>query len=264
MIQTKRRTPTPTNITLAGENTCKNALNGTDLTRSCYGTYQANTFSEGFRKRIEDIDGRVQPFGQPFIVILRSIELLNLLLKHNENATGRVAGLELGGEWVGKKVLLCATLICSQGIIEYLLEVGGRCGSRVGVKHNGGSEEDDVGLRVVGEDVSTASRKHKRAYNRQNIFSCSRRFEPDAGLMLEDFIRIRSLWTSTSLWRAGVHFAVHIGYVQNALDVSLYHYLINLLGAAQGQGTVDLRDLRASRASGNNGLPKIGIKRCNY
>jgi hypothetical protein len=78
---------------------------------SCRGTYQANTFSEGFRKRIEDVNGRVQPFGQPIIATLRSIKLLYLLLKHSENATRRVAGLELGGKWVGKKVLLGASLI---------------------------------------------------------------------------------------------------------------------------------------------------------
>ena len=109
----------------------------------CRGTYQTDAFSEGFRERIEHINGRVQPFCQPSIAILRSIELLGLLLKHNENTAGRVAGLELGGEWVGKKVLLCVILICSQGLIEYLLKVGGRCGSRVGVRHDGKTEDDD-------------------------------------------------------------------------------------------------------------------------
>ena len=54
------------------------------------------------------------------------MELLDLLLKHSEDATGRVAGLELRGEWVDIKVLLCTSLIRFHGIIEYLLEVGGR------------------------------------------------------------------------------------------------------------------------------------------
>lgn len=57
---------------------------------------------------------------------------------------GRVAGLELGGEWVRKKVLLCATFICFQGLVENLLEVGGRRGSIVSMKvmrHTGWSEE---------------------------------------------------------------------------------------------------------------------------
>jgi hypothetical protein len=72
---------------------------------------------------------------------LRSIELLDLLLKYNENAAWRVAGLELGGKWVGKKVLLGAPFICFQGIIEDWMEIRGRCGNRVSVRHNGGSEE---------------------------------------------------------------------------------------------------------------------------
>ena len=92
------------------------------LTSSCPGAYQAKTFSEGIRKGRENIDRRVKPFGEA----VRSVELLNLLLKHSEDAAGRVAGLELCGEWVGIKVLLCTSVIRFQGIIEYLLEVGGR------------------------------------------------------------------------------------------------------------------------------------------
>jgi hypothetical protein len=49
---------------------------------------------------------------------LRSIELLDLLLKHSEDAAGRIASLELSSEWVGKKVLLCASFMRFQGIIE--------------------------------------------------------------------------------------------------------------------------------------------------
>jgi hypothetical protein len=56
---------------------------------------------------------------------LRLIELLDLLLKDVENAAGRLAVLELGSEWVGAKVLLRASLVCFQGIIENKLEVGG-------------------------------------------------------------------------------------------------------------------------------------------
>jgi hypothetical protein len=80
--------------------------------------YQANTFSEGFREGIEHVDRGVEPFRQAVIATLRSIELLDLLLKHSKNAAGRIAGLELGSEWVGKKVLSCASFICLQGIIE--------------------------------------------------------------------------------------------------------------------------------------------------
>jgi hypothetical protein len=104
-----------------------NAINDMDPTvrSSCRGTYQTNTFSEGVGERIEDIHGGIQPFGEPFIATLRSIEILDLLLKHSENAAWGIAGLELGGEWVGKKVLFRASFICFQGIIENWLEVGG-------------------------------------------------------------------------------------------------------------------------------------------
>jgi len=55
---------------------------------------------------------------------LRLIELLNLLLKYFENAGGRVAILEVGSEWVGEEIVLCAFLVRFQGIIENKLKVG--------------------------------------------------------------------------------------------------------------------------------------------
>jgi len=56
---------------------------------------------------------------------LRLIELLDLLLKHDENAARRVAGLKLSGKRVGEKVLLCASFVRFQGIVEDQFEVGG-------------------------------------------------------------------------------------------------------------------------------------------
>ena len=53
------------------------------------------------------------------------MELLYLLLKHDENRAGRLAGLELDCEWMGKKVFLCLLFVCFQGIIENKLKVGG-------------------------------------------------------------------------------------------------------------------------------------------
>jgi hypothetical protein len=47
-----------------------------------------------------------------------------LLLKDVENAARRVAVLELGSEWVGEKIILCAVFVRFQGIIEDKLEVG--------------------------------------------------------------------------------------------------------------------------------------------
>jgi len=50
-----------------------------------------------------------------------------------------VAGLELCGEWMGEKIFLGLFFVRFQGIIEYQLEVGGRCGHRVSMGHEGGS-----------------------------------------------------------------------------------------------------------------------------
>jgi hypothetical protein len=44
---------------------------------------------------------------------------LDLLLEHDENSTRRVTCLELGGEWMGYKIILGAFLVCFQGIIEH-------------------------------------------------------------------------------------------------------------------------------------------------
>ena len=118
-------------------------LEDTILIDSCPGAYQANAFSEGFREGVEDIHRRVQPLGQPFTAILRSMKLFGLLLKHQEDAAGSVAGLKLRSERVGKKIRFCASLICFQGMIENLLKVGGRCGGcgsrvRMRLRHNSG------------------------------------------------------------------------------------------------------------------------------
>jgi hypothetical protein len=43
---------------------------------------------------------------------------MELLLKDGENGAGRVAGLELGGEWMGKKIVLRALFVRFQGIID--------------------------------------------------------------------------------------------------------------------------------------------------
>jgi hypothetical protein len=45
-------------------------------------------------------------------------------VKDSENCAGRVAFLELGSEWMGKKIILCALFVCFQGIIEDELEIG--------------------------------------------------------------------------------------------------------------------------------------------
>jgi len=68
-----------------------------------------------------------------------------LLVKDSENCAGRVAVLELGGEWMGKKIFLCALFVCFQSIVEDELKIGGRDGggsSGVRVRHKGGGSEE--------------------------------------------------------------------------------------------------------------------------
>lgn len=141
-LQTERRTPTPVKTMFAGENTCQmHLMVHISQVRVLAGAYQANAFSEGCREGVENIYHRDQPFRQMVIGILRSIGVLDLLLKHKENVVGRVAALKLGSEWVRKKVLLCVLFIFFQIITKSSLEAGRQCGSRVGVIHKDGSEK---------------------------------------------------------------------------------------------------------------------------
>jgi len=43
---------------------------------------------------------------------------LGLFLKDGDNVTGSVAGLEPGGEGMGKQIILCAFFVGVQGIID--------------------------------------------------------------------------------------------------------------------------------------------------
>jgi hypothetical protein len=46
------------------------------------------------------------------------VEFLDLLMNNSENGARRVAVLELGDKWMGKKIALCAFFVGLQGIIE--------------------------------------------------------------------------------------------------------------------------------------------------
>jgi hypothetical protein len=41
-----------------------------------------------------------------------------LLLKDGENVARRVAGLEMGSQWMGEQILLCASFVRFQRIVE--------------------------------------------------------------------------------------------------------------------------------------------------
>ena len=64
---------------------------------------------------MKDVYSRAEPLS---IVALGIIELLELLLKHGENAARRIAGLESASEWVLKEIALCALVVRFQGIVE--------------------------------------------------------------------------------------------------------------------------------------------------
>ena len=53
------------------------------------------------------------------------MELMYLLMSDGENGVERVAVLELGDKWMGKKIALCAFFVGLQGIVENQLEIGG-------------------------------------------------------------------------------------------------------------------------------------------
>jgi len=61
----------------------------------------------------------VHSWDQPLrIAALRLIELLDLLLKHSENAASRIAGFEPVSERVREKIVLRALFVSFQGIVE--------------------------------------------------------------------------------------------------------------------------------------------------
>ena len=64
---------------------------------------------------MDDVHSWVQPLR---IAALRMIELLDLLLKHGENAASRIAAFEPVGERMRENIVLCAFFVRFQGIIK--------------------------------------------------------------------------------------------------------------------------------------------------
>jgi len=46
------------------------------------------------------------------------MDTLDLVMNEGENSAGRFAVLELGNEWMGKEIIVCALFVGLQGIIE--------------------------------------------------------------------------------------------------------------------------------------------------
>ena len=108
--RTERRTPIPAKMTCAGENTYQINIR-MQISDESVSTYQANTYSKGLREGIKDIDCWVEPTCQPVVGASRLVEVLDLLLKYSKNGGRRIAGLELGGEGMREKVLLCLPFV---------------------------------------------------------------------------------------------------------------------------------------------------------
>ena len=80
---------------------------------------------------MKDVHGWVQPLQ---VAALGRIKLLDILLKHGENAAGGIAGFEPVGEWVRERIDLGTLFVRFQGIVENQSEVG-LCGSGVSARH---------------------------------------------------------------------------------------------------------------------------------
>jgi hypothetical protein len=65
-----------------------------------------------------------------------------LLSKYGKNGIGSVTGLEPGGEWMCEKIFLRTFSVGVQGSVEYKLEIGGRYGRRLSLRHECEAESD--------------------------------------------------------------------------------------------------------------------------
>ena len=110
----------PVNITVAGGNTCKYISEA--HIRSRVETYQTDATGNSGRKCVKDVHGWAQPLGQSLIATVRFVKFSNLILKDGEYGFGRVAILQLGGKWMGEKVLLRLLLVGFESSFKYSLE----------------------------------------------------------------------------------------------------------------------------------------------
>ena len=99
----------PVNITLAGENTCKNMSKAYNKGR--VETYQTDAPGNGGRKCVKNVHGWAQPLGQPLIPTVRFVKFSNLILKYGEDGSSRVAILQLGGKRMSEEVVLGLLLV---------------------------------------------------------------------------------------------------------------------------------------------------------
>jgi hypothetical protein len=100
--ETKRRTPTPAKMALAGENACEmETLEESSSTGRNLDTDKAYTLAKHVGEHKENIHGRNEPLCEPAIGILGLGELgdiiPDMLSKDGDDCIGRATGLKPGG-----------------------------------------------------------------------------------------------------------------------------------------------------------------------
>jgi hypothetical protein len=90
--------------------------------------YQGNALADGGGKRSKDCESGVEPLFRGAIAAVRLNERLNIifLVKDVQNVGGKLAILEIGGEWMKREVILCLLAIPFQGITESRVKTGRR------------------------------------------------------------------------------------------------------------------------------------------
>ena len=92
--------------------------------------HKPNNSTKGSGKRVQDINGWCDPFGETIVGILGLIVLGGLLSKDVENIFRGMTGLKPGKEGMFDEVLLSLTVVLFQSKVENGSKVGmgGGCG----------------------------------------------------------------------------------------------------------------------------------------
>lgn len=98
-------------------------------------TYHANPLTKRRRKRVQHVDRWAKPPLHSLIAVMRSPELVDLVLEYSHESSGRVACFQLCGERMSCKILFCLFCICFEGFIKNGIEVGRGCRSHRGLEH---------------------------------------------------------------------------------------------------------------------------------
>ena len=97
-------------------------------------TYKTNTGAKGSAdgEVVQAVDDGLKPLDQFTVTVSEFIKSLGLFLEYGKDCLGRIACIDLWGEWVLAKILPRLIGIFSQGGIEADFEVEGRGGCTSG------------------------------------------------------------------------------------------------------------------------------------